>query len=130
MTLHRKLGRLTPEQSAHLLYTSAKRRSSDQRNPREFTISVEDVLKQVLSGECPRTGVPFDLNGDIDSPFRPSLDRIDNSIGYTPDNIQVVSRIYNRAKWTYTDGEMYIMAKGIVKKMSKERCPDTQELDL
>lgn len=128
MPLRRKLGRLTPEQSAKLLYDSARRRSSNPKTYREFTITYDQVLEQVKRGECPKTGVPFDMNGDIDSPFRPSLDRVDNIEGYTPDNIEVVARIYNKAKWTYSEEEIQMMAKGIVRKLSANRCEETLDL--
>lgn len=40
------------------------------------------------------------------NPYAPSFDRIDNSIGYTPDNIRVVCAFVNMMMQSYSDEDM------------------------
>lgn len=63
----------------------------------EFSINKEDV---VIPENCPVLGMPLKTysgksGGRFDSP---SLDRIDNSKGYTKDNIMVISHLANMMK--------------------------------
>lgn len=51
-----------------------------------FTISIDDI---VIPPVCPVFGTPM---------TSPSLDRFDNSLGYTPENIRVISRRANTIK--------------------------------
>lgn len=57
----------------------------------EFNICVEDIVVPKL---CPVLGVEMVRGGR----YAPSLDRIDSSKGYTPDNIWVISKLANRMK--------------------------------
>ena len=63
----------------------------------EFTIEPAHV---VLVAKCPILGVPLEYDGlgDKESVHKPSLDRIDNSKGYVPGNVQVVSARANVLK--------------------------------
>jgi hypothetical protein len=51
-------------------------------------------------GQCALSGHPFDID---DARWRPSLDRIDASKGYTTGNIQLVAWIVNRSKSRFSD---------------------------
>lgn len=62
----------------------------------EFTIEVEDLLP--LPKTCPCFGFPLVASNKKQSDNSFSLDRIDSSKGYTPDNIQIVSWKYNNIK--------------------------------
>ncbi len=61
-----------------------------------MTITEEWVHERVDAGLCQFTGLPFELLPH--SPFMPSIDRIDNSQGYDPDNCRVVLWFINRAR--------------------------------
>lgn len=75
---------------------------------------VEDHLKPM---KCEATGIDLTLERQDNvshTPFRPSIDRIDNGKGYTKDNCRIVSVIYNKAKSDYRDSDVVKMAKGLV----------------
>lgn len=71
---------------------------------------------------CEATGLSLVL--DIDetvahSAFRPSIDRIDNTLGYTKENCMVVCVIYNKSKSDYAKEDVLKMAKALVMKNEK-----------
>lgn len=68
-------------------------------------ITWEYIYVSMLGGNCAVSGLPFGYVTKGRSklnPFAPSVDRIDNSRGYTIDNVQIVQSAYNRGK---NDGE-------------------------
>lgn len=79
-------------------YLWYKAKSRCKTNGREFTITVEDV-KRVDTDFCPLLEIPIyrypiATGADRTMKIKPdskSLDRIDSSKGYTPDNIRVIS---------------------------------------
>lgn len=70
------------------LWLLAKHRA--QRNGIEFCIELDDIVIPEL---CPILGTPLKA---------PSLDRIDNSRGYLPGNVGVISRRANAIKGDLT----------------------------
>jgi len=73
----------------------------------EFSICKDDV---VIPDFCPLLGVRINSDsGDVDS--RPSLDRVDNSKGYVPGNVLVVSHRGNRLKNDSSAKELMMLAK-------------------
>lgn len=80
----------------------------------EFSISRERIEKALEKGYCEVTGVPFDLGRTKKKhaalPNAPSIDKIDPDKGYTEDNIQVVTWIYNRAKGNNTHDDVLRLA--------------------
>lgn len=81
-----------------------------------FSISLADVLPQFEAGICSVTGIPFVFDSPVhQSPFAPSLDRIDPSIGYIPENVRVVIYAYNTAKGIGTDDDVLRMARALLK---------------
>lgn len=73
-----------------------------------------------LRGVCEATGIPFDLSIEgiykKMNPFAPSIDRINNDLGYTTDNCQMVIWIYNCSKNNFSEKDLYTMCKAIVEK--------------
>jgi hypothetical protein len=107
---------IEPEEVAWRLFNSARNKAKSRGLT--FDLRYNDVYRQVRKGHCARTGIPFDnrtkpITGP-DLPFRASLDRIDNTKGYLPDNIAVVVKIWNHAKWVWNEEDVIRMAKGLL----------------
>ncbi len=85
------------ESYENLLFGYARR--SAQKSGREFSIELSDI---VIPEVCPILGIPLirPVCGEKKYAYsnRPSLDRRDNSKGYTKENIAVVSWRANRLK--------------------------------
>lgn len=109
---------LSPEQVAVKLYDTAKSTASSRGL--DFDLDFQDVLNRVKGGHCEVTGIPFDMRqrpqGGLDFPFRASLDRIDNTVGYVTGNIQVTCKMYNTSKWVWNDDDVLEFARALVKK--------------
>ena len=93
-----------------LLYAA---RNRAKRNGLECTITVDDIVIPEL---CPALGIKLEARigagrqnrGDIGG--SPSLDRIDNSKGYTPGNVAVISLRANMIKTNATAAELKAVA--------------------
>jgi hypothetical protein len=75
------------------MFLSAKKRA--KRKGLEFTIDKADV---VIPTHCPITGLEIVINKGRCGKNSPSLDRIDNSKGYIPGNVAVISNHANHCK--------------------------------
>jgi hypothetical protein len=75
------------------LWMDAKKRAR-LRNL-EFSISVNDI---VIPAACPVFGTSLTAGTNTRKDDSPTLDRIDNKIGYVPDNIAIISWRANRLK--------------------------------
>ncbi len=73
----------------------------------EFDLSKEYIKRKLKKGICEQTKIKLELNGDRYNPYAPSIDRIDNSIGYIDSNIQIVCTIYNFCKNQFSDNDVY-----------------------
>ncbi len=87
-----------------LLWRNARRRSI--RDGKEFAISKEWVVKKVTDF-CNSNYHSFYKQ----SPFQPSLDRIDPNLSYTEDNTQIIWLIENYAKHRFTDEQVIEFCK-------------------
>ncbi len=90
------------------LLSNCKLRAS-QKNL-EFDLTKEDIVIPTL---CPILLKPLICGDKNDYSFSPSVDRIDNSKGYTKDNIQVISMKANKMKNNATKEELLNFAKWI-----------------
>lgn len=104
-------GRVKTQSAAIKMWRRAKARC--KKSGREFTIVVEDI---VIPSHCPILGIPLVCKtgrsgGD---PNSPSLDRIDSTKGYTPDNIVVVSHLANMMKSSATPEQLIKFAEWVL----------------
>jgi hypothetical protein len=79
-----------PEQR---LLDDARRRARKRNLPCDI---VRDDI--VLPERCPILDIPIVVGEGCHSDNSPSLDRIDNQVGYTKENVRVISRRANRIK--------------------------------
>jgi hypothetical protein len=81
-----------------------KSRSGAKFRGLEFAITVADLDWPT---HCPVLGIELAYTGKGERRDNyPSLDRIDNSKGYVPGNVQVISWRANRIKWDCTPAEL------------------------
>ena len=75
-------------------YILTRTRSNSKPRNIECTITIEDIH---IPEFCPILGVKLDKvrSGSI---YAPSLDRVDNTKGYVPGNVRVISRRANNLK--------------------------------
>ena len=85
------------------MWNNAKARAD--REGVEFSITLDDI---VIPDLCPVLGVPLvqRLGKQGGGPQSPSLDRVIPHLGYTPDNVAVMSMRANRIKNNATLGEL------------------------
>lgn len=71
----------------------------------EFTLEREDI--PAIPARCPVLGIPLQVQKDNRADASPSLDRIDNSKGYVPGNVAIISLRANRIKSDATPEEIF-----------------------
>jgi hypothetical protein len=89
------------------MHQRAKQRC--KKTGREFTITVSDID---IPKFCPILGIELKHNKGRSGAYRdsPSLDRIDNDSGYTPDNIRVISQMANAMKGAASNEDLHRFA--------------------
>jgi hypothetical protein len=97
-----RLLKAMPRGRATSLVNAARQRAS--KSGAACTISVDWVTAILEKGHCQVTGLPFNLtSAQARDLCAPSLDKRDPSLGYTPDNTQVVVWGYNACKGVSSD---------------------------
>lgn len=89
----------TIEGHLKVLFSKAKIRAKKQN--REFTVTVDDILRILIAqnGQCAVTKQKLThITRENRVPTNISIDRIDSSKGYTPDNVQLICDIVNMMK--------------------------------
>lgn len=91
-----RLAKSDPRKRAEHLWRRARKQK------KEFTITLKQIEELLLKiTTCPYTHIPFDYSVGAKgerNPWAPSIDRKDNSKGYTLNNIEIVSFWWNCAK--------------------------------
>lgn len=91
-----------------------KMRARARQYGRECSITEEQFLALFEPMRCAVTSMPLCWTEGPRGPWAPSVDRIDSSLGYTPQNTRVVSVMYNLAKSEWTDEHVMEMARWLV----------------
>ena len=88
--------------------------NSAKKRDLEFSLTFRKVKKLVATTRCYFTGV--ELNRVNEDPNQRSIDRLDNSIGYTDDNTVACARSFNQnVKRDLTVEQIEQMYKGLKK---------------
>lgn len=95
------------------LLWAAKRRA--KVNNLEFNLTLDDII---IPQHCPYLGIPIVHSRPLGDSRRDvaSLDRIDNTKGYTKDNIEVISWLANTMKSDASPELLIAFAKEILKR--------------
>lgn len=107
---NRRNGRKSRERSRHdrpwvILIRGVRSRAKQRGVPFSLT---KEWAEERWTGKCEITGLPFDLgmSGSGPNTRSPSIDRIDPSKGYYPDNCRIVLHCVNALKQSEGDIEM------------------------
>ena len=95
-------------------------RCRDKQRGLECTLTIEWIEQRLQSGVCEVTGIAF-VTGSARHPFLPSIDRIDSSKPYTPDNCRIVLWIINAAKQALPEDDFQSALRQVAEAML-ERC--------
>ena len=90
-----------------------KYRTDAEARGYEFNITIDDVadVLEAQAYKCAYTGQPVSLEKSKKNSG--SIDRIDNSIGYIPSNIQVTTAKINIMRGSLTNDEFIMLCKAV-----------------
>jgi hypothetical protein len=104
--LKAKQRRYTRDNPEQVMLTQSRIRA--RKRGLEHTLTLADIQ---IPGKCPILGIELKIG--VDKECSPSLDRIDSSRGYTPDNVWVISLRANRIKNDSTPDELLLLARAL-----------------
>lgn len=104
-------------------YSNFKRKAGYRNIAFEVTLQDLDDLMERQDFKCAYTNLPISADGY--KKYTASLDRIDSSKGYTPDNVQFVYTPVNTMKHVLTDGDFL----DIVEKIYQNRIAESNNVD-
>lgn len=86
------------------LFNDAKKRA--KKKCLDFTITLDDII---IPAVCPVLGIQLFRGDGKQSDNSPSLDRINNNVGYIPGNVRVISYRANTIKSSSTVEELLLI---------------------
>lgn len=108
----------------HNMIANARERSKIKGY--EFSITDDDI---VIPEVCPLLNVPFVLGEKGNYEYTPTIDRIDNSKGYTKDNIWIITKKANSMKNSATPEELNTFCSNILRYSLNNREKESIELE-
>ena len=87
-------------------------RSRAKQKNKDFSLSLDDFT---LVSHCPILNFKLDYSSKILNKYTASLDRIDNSKGYIPGNVWIISYLANSMKNSATKDELILFSENILK---------------
>lgn len=96
----------------------AATKSSAKKRGVDFTLNEEWFSSRLNKGVCELTGLPIKSNAGSFTKARnfysPSIDRVDNSVGYIPSNVRMVAWGVNLGKNKFADKDLEAMSLALV----------------
>lgn len=94
------------------------KRSKDGAKSRGITFELDKGWLRARIEEngfcCEKTGIQFEFVPEPRHPFQMSIDRIDSSDHYHAENVQIVCLLYNLAKQSASDEDVYVFAEALI----------------
>ena len=94
------------------LLRAARRRAREKGM--ECTITLQDI---VVPERCPLLDIPLFPGDGMQGPNSPSLDRINNGLGYVPGNVWVISHLANACKGSLAPDQIIQIGTRLKEKM-------------
>lgn len=112
------------EKAARIAVAKAKARAN--RKGMTFDLDSAWAIELVRKNchRCPLSGIPFLHKieaGSFMNPFTPSIDRVDNSLGYTKENCRVIIFALNAMISDWGEKIMHMVARGYGYQENKKR---------
>lgn len=95
-------------------------KNSSKKRGHEFNLTRQDFIDmwEAQEGLCAYSGIKLNLAPNTTTSV--SVERIDNTIGYTPENTVLVAKAINSMKSNLTGEEFYDFCKSVVLWLSNE----------
>ena len=90
------------------MYDRAKKRAS--KTGLRFDLEISDIN---IPEFCPLIGIKLKQNKGCAGDDSPSVDRINSTLGYTKDNVRVISRLANIMKANATNEQLLLFVKNL-----------------
>ncbi len=118
---------LTQEMRQHLRNALNAARGRARKRGESFDLTIDFLVSlwERQEGRCALSGLafhdePFD-KAHVKRPFAPSIDRIEPSLPYTQDNVQLVCTAVNFARGQWGDDVLRQIAHGVVETERKDQ---------
>jgi hypothetical protein len=112
------------------IYRSTRKNAAARKREFKLSMGSYELLVSEAEGCCQVTGIQFNkakVNGSSRRPFYPSIDRLDNRVGYEYDNIRLVCVAYNIACNEWGDEVFGELAAALLGKKHWKRYADLRK---